>query len=345
MKKILIVTKHFKYEKIGGGAQKSIECLVENLKDDFKINVVCRKTNSESNIVKKFKYLNTKYYSQFDLFYLNSFFSPLTIYFLLLYNSRCLISPKGELYEGALANKYLKKIIWIKAFNVIFKRKILFHATSKEEEIIINKHVESKKIYIAPDIIKLDFSGFKKTNKTLKVVFVSRIELKKNLSFCIDVLSKIKRDISFEIYGDIGDKNYFNYCISELKKLPQNISYSYNGVLKPNQVKNVFLNADLFFFPTLGENFGYIILESLSSYCFTLLSKGTTIFDNLNDYKIGINIDLNSDIYNWVNFIEEFKANNSKEDLVKYKNYLCNRFDEIKIIQSNKKLFNEIFKG
>ena len=345
MKKILIVTKHFKHEKIGGGAQKSIEYLVENLKDDFKINVVCRKTNSESKIVKKFKFFNTKYYSQFDLIYLNSFFSPLTIYFLILYNSRCLISPKGELYEGALANKYLKKIIWIKVFNLLFKRKILFHATSKEEEILIDKNVKPKKTYVAPDMIKLDFSGLKKTNKTLKAVFVSRIEPKKNLSFCIEVLSKVKRDISFEIYGDIGDKDYFTYCISELKNLPKNISYSYNGVLKSNQVKDVFLNADLFFFPTLGENFGYIILESLSSYCFTILSKGTTIFDNLNDYKIGINIDLNSDIYNWVNFIEEFQAINSKEVLVKYKNYLCNRFDEKKIIMSNKKLFNEVFEG
>ena len=95
----------------------------------------------------------------------------------------------------------------------------------------------------------------------------------------------------------------------------------------------------------MGENFGYIILESLSSYCFTILSKGTTIFDNLNDYKIGINIDLNSDIYNWVNFIEEYQAINSNEVLVKYKNYLCDRFDDKNIIQINKKLFNEVFEG
>lgn len=345
MKKILVVTKHFKHEKLGGGAQKSIEYLVQNLKDDFKINVVCKKTNSKSKIVKKFKFSNTKYYLQFDLIYLNSFFSPLTIYFIFLNKSICLISPKGELYEGALANKYLKKIIWIKVFNILFKRKILFHATSKEEEILINKNVEPKKIYVVPDIIKLDFSGLKKTNKTLKVVFVSRIELKKNLSFCIEVLSKVKRDISFEIYGDIGDKDYFTYCISELKNLPKNVSYSYNGVLKSNQIKDVFLNADLFFFPTLGENFGYIILESLSSYCFTILSKGTTIFDDLNDFKIGTNVDLNSDIYNWVNFIEEFKVINGKEHLEKYKNYLRNKFDEKKIINSNKKLFNEIFEG
>lgn len=345
MKKILVVTKHFKHEKLGGGAQKSIEYLVQNLKDDFKINVVCKKTNSKSKIVKKFKFSDTKYYLQFDLIYLNSFFSPLTIYFIFLNKSICLISPKGELYEGALANKYLKKIIWIKVFNILFKRKILFHATSKEEEILINKNVEPKKIYVVPDIIKLDFSGLKKTNKTLKVVFVSRIELKKNLSFCIEVLSKVKRDISFEIYGDIGDKDYFTYCISELKNLPKNVSYSYNGVLKSNQIKDVFLNADLFFFPTLGENFGYIILESLSSYCFTILSKGTTIFDDLNDFKIGTNVDLNSDIYNWVNFIEEFKVINGKEYLEKYKNYLRNKFDEKKIINSNKKLFNEIFEG
>ena len=54
---------------------------------------------------------------------------------------------------------------------------------------------------------------------------------------------------------------------------------------------------------------------------------------------------LNSDIYNWVNFIEEFKVINGKEYLEKYKNYLRNKFDEKKIINSNKKLFNEIFEG
>lgn len=345
MKKILVVTKHFKHEKVGGGAQKSIENLVENLQDDYKIDVVCTKTNSTSQMVKKFNFFDTKYYLQFDLIYLNSFFSPLTIYFLFINKSICLISPKGELYEGALSKKFLKKIIWIKLFNVLFKRKYLFHATSKEEENTIKKYLKPKNIYIAPDIIEFDFSGQKKRNNTLKIVFVSRIEHKKNLSFCIKVLFKVKREINFEIYGDIGDKNYFNNCMSELKRLPKNISWSYNGILKQDEVKNVFLNSDLFFFPTLGENFGYVILESLSSYCFTLLSKGTTIFDDLNDYKIGINIGLNSDIYSWVNFIEEFQAINSKEVLVKYKNYLCNRFDEKKIIKSNKKLFNEVFEG
>ena len=167
----------------------------------------------------------------------------------------------------------------------------------------------------------------------------------KNLSFCIDILSKVKRELIFEIYGDIGDKNYFNNCISELKRLPKNISWSYNGILKQNEVKNVFLNSDLFFFPTLGENFGYVILESLSNYCFTLLSKGTTIFDDLDKFKIGENIDLNSNSNNWINFIENFKAINNKKGLIKFKDYLCNKFDDKKIILSNKKLFNEVFKG
>ena len=345
MKKILVVTKHFKYKKAGGGAQKSVENLVQNLKDDFSISVICRKTNSKSKLIKKFKFFHAKYYSQFDMIYLNSFFSPLTIYFLFLKNSNCLISPKGELYEGALANKYLKKLFWIKAFNLLFKKKILFHATSEKEVKAIKNYISPKKIYVAPDIIKLDFSGLKKANNNLKIVFVSRIEHKKNLLFCIEVLSKVKRDLSFEIYGDIGNKNYFNNCISELNNLPKNISWSYNGVLKQNEVKDVFLISDLFFFPTLGENFGYIILESLSSYCFVLLSNGTTIFDDLYDNKIGTNIDLNSDIHSWINFIEKFQAINLKDDLMKFKNYLCDRFDVKKIILSNKKMFDEVFRG
>ena len=69
------------------------------------------------------------------------------------------------------------------------------------------------------------------------------------------------------------------------------------------------------------------------------------LFDDLDEFKLGKNIDLNSNINNWINFSEDFKATNYKKDLAKFKDYLCSRFDDKKIILSNKKLFNEVFEG
>ena len=101
---------------------------------------------------------------------------------------------------------------------------------------------------------------------------------------------------------------------------------------------------DLFFFPTLGENFGYVILESLSNYCPLLLSKGTTIFDDLDKFSIGSNIDLNSSPKNWVNYIEIFKPKKAQDDFLNFKNYLFSKFDTNKIIQSNKKMIDEVLR-
>ena len=345
MKKILFVTKYFLFDEIGGGAQKSIELLVESLKSDYKVEVFTLKTKSSKKWIYKFNLNLIKKVKYFDLIYLNSFFSPLTIFFLLFKKNKIIISPKGELFSGALKNKSLKKKIWLYVFNLFFKGRFIFHASSYDEKKIINKIVSPKKILIAPDIINFKISNIKPSiNKELKIIFISRLDFKKNLLFAINILSRVKRKIYFDIYGDIGDKRYFEKCIYKLKKFPRNVKWEYRGALKKNEVNRVFLMYDLFFFPTLGENFGYVILESLSNYCPLLLSKGTTIFDDLDKFSIGSNIDLNSSPKNWVNYIEIFKPKKAQDDFLNFKNYLFSKFDTNKIIQSNKKMIDEVLR-
>ena len=131
--------------------------------------------------------------------------------------------------------------------------------------------------------------------------------------------------------------------MKQLKYLPNNIKWRYNGELDSQEIQNVFLRSDLFFFPTLGENFGYVIMESLSSYCPVLLSKNTTIFNNLDKYKIGSNIPLNDALDSWVNFIEGFqRVTNS--DMEQFKNYLCNKFDTQDIVTQNLNIFKNVIK-
>ena len=155
--------------------------------------------------------------------------------------------------------------------------------------------------------------------------------------------SKLNKNIfSIGIFQTISIFNIMH--MAELTKLPSNINWNYLGQLKSNQVNNTFLEYDMFFFPTLGENFGYVILESLSNFCSPLLSKGTTIFDDLDKYKIGSNLNLNTKPSKWVNYIENFNSAKEDQDLLKFKNYLYNKFNIAKIIQSNNNLINEVLK-
>ena len=87
----------------------------------------------------------------------------------------------------------------------------------------------------------------------------------KNLEFLISVLSKIKSEIEFNIFGPKEDMNYWEKCKIDLKKLPSNIKVNIENEISHNKVLDVFSKNDLFAFPTKGEALGHIILESLSA--------------------------------------------------------------------------------
>jgi glycosyltransferase involved in cell wall biosynthesis len=101
----------------------------------------------------------------------------------------------------------------------------------------------------------------------LRIVFLSRISTKKNLLGAIRILRGVEGAIDFSIYGPIEDRRYWEACVGEMKKLPANICPVYRGELPHTKVSEVFAEHDVFLFPTLGENFGHVILEALLAGC------------------------------------------------------------------------------
>lgn len=135
--------------------------------------------------------------------------------------------------------------------------------------------------------------------------YISRLSENKNLEFAIDVILQLKSEITFEIWGIIDNPAYYQKCINKLNKTPSNITWSYNGSLPIGKSIEKFRDSDLFIFPTLGENYGYVILESLLSGCPVILSKGTTPWEDLNEAEAGKNIPL-SNIIEWIQQTDSF---------------------------------------
>jgi glycosyltransferase involved in cell wall biosynthesis len=81
--------------------------------------------------------------------------------------------------------------------------------------------------------------------------------------------------ISLSIYGPIEDHEYWNECARRIQRLPSNVTAEHLGSLKPEQVTDTFACHDLFAFPTLGENFGHVIFESLRAGTPVLISDQT----------------------------------------------------------------------
>ena len=125
--------------------------------------------------------------------------------------------------------------------------------------------------YVVPNIgsmldqtmIERNYAKRSQLSGSLRVLFVSRIVPKKNLLGALEILRSVTVDVYFSIYGPIEDENYWEKCCEAMKTLPANINCEYLGHATPVNIKGMYLDHDLMLFPTLGENYGHVIVEAI----------------------------------------------------------------------------------
>ena len=241
-----------------------------------------------------------------DAVYINSFLSTLTIKAMLLWRSfqvmkkTIVIAPEGEFSDGALQIKKRKKKIFLKLTRRLnWNNKIVWKAAAKEEKEDIRRILgEECEIYVAPNLQpKTLFPEYRRENKPLKeagkmrVVFLSRVNRKKNLSFALSALAGQKGEIEFDIYGALDDEAYWQECQHLIKQMPENIKVSFKGSLAYEKVAETLVQYHFFILPTLGENFGHVVIEALAAGCPVLLSDKTP-WRNLNSQGAGWDLSL-----------------------------------------------------
>ena len=224
--------------------------------------------------------INNKLHTKkFDFIYLNSFFSPfaaiLPLFFVLIGFLKCnkiIIAPRGELNVEGLSERRIKKRIYLFIFKklkfLIRNYKIYFHASNHIESDQIRKIFKDSKIKECidpPAKIRPIISSYKPSSSSLKIVFFSRISYKKNLKFLIKcfINTNFSYQVDLDIIGPICDKKYWIECKKLVHDLPQNVRFNYLGNFSPNKIYREVPKYDLFVFPTLGENFGHVIFESI----------------------------------------------------------------------------------
>nr|WP_277351240.1 glycosyltransferase family 4 protein [Micromonospora sp. HNM0581] len=109
----------------------------------------------------------------------------------------------------------------------------------------------------------------------LRLVFISRISPMKNLLLALTAVRQVTEAVSLDIYGPIEDRQYWARCQSMINTMPANVEVGYRGELAPDQVRPTFNGYDASLLPTLGENFGHVILESLAASCPVICSDRT----------------------------------------------------------------------
>ncbi len=197
-------------------------------------------------------------------------FSILPLVVLKRFNGKIVLGTYGMLAKTAINIKRGKKQLFLKVARLIgLYKKVLFHATSEKEIEDIKAAFGSKaKVQMAPHLPVKVLPALKMIGKLkgdLKLISIARISPEKNTLFalqCLKDLGNIEGQITYDLYGPIYDKPYWEQCQQVINELPSNIKVNYKGVVDGNKVLELFTHYHALFMPSRGENFGYVILES-----------------------------------------------------------------------------------
>lgn len=317
-----------------GGPVRSLEAIVSRLASDVEFTVITGNTDAgseqvlsgiESDVWTKAPDGTSVFYCSrnsdptavaiqlmqrvsYDCIYFNSVFSsrftirPLMKLKKLVPHSRIVLAPRGMLGEGALQIKaFRKKIFFIASRFMGLYRGIHWHASTEQEagevKSVFGDHSE---IIVAPNLTSispLNLCGRIKASGQLNLVFISRISPKKNLLLAIQALGKVKGgNIHLDVYGPKEDENYAQQCLQLAASLSPSMQVKFNGTAERSQLETVFRKSHFMILPTLHENFGHVIIESLAMSCPVMISKHTP-WNNLRADNAGMNCELNADAF------------------------------------------------
>jgi len=239
-----------------------------------------------------------------DLIYINSFWSyNFSINIVRAkkngqLNIPLLLAPRGMLSKGALGLKALKKTIFLKIARMLdWYNGVTFQATNEEEKNDILKQFKNADVLLAPNVNSGTVYSISKPKEKnhLKLFYLSRIAEVKNLHYALEVLNNIPSNykIEYDIYGNIEDKVYWDKCREIISTLPSHITVKYRHELQFNEVQSVIVSYHALFLPTLNENFGHSIVESLLCGCPVIISDQTP-WNDVNQNNVGDALPLNN---------------------------------------------------
>lgn len=240
------------------------------------------------------------------IIYLNSFFSTSSIKSLSLRRLKffsevpVVLAPRGEFSVGALRLKAAKKQLYMAlAFQIGLYDSIIWQASSIYEEKDIRRMVgRDCRVYIAPNIPSLVIptknqipQKVRKITGLVHFVFLSRISPKKNLLLALHLLKDLFGEIILDIYGPIRDELYWRRCQEVIASMPSHVQVNYHGSIPNEKVADALSLSHFFILPTLGENFGHVILEAMAAGCPVLISDQTPWL-NLSEKQAGWDLPL-----------------------------------------------------
>ncbi len=241
---------------------------------------------------------------QFDLVYINGVYS---LHFSILpliaakkLKTKTIVAARGMLAKSAINLKGNKKKLFLKTcklFNLY--KDVIWHVTNEKEGKDVKREINKSANYIiANNLPKKNLSDITYINKqpnNLKIISLARIAPEKNTLFILKKLTELNTNanITLHLLGQIYDNEYWNKCKNNINSLSSNITVEYKGTVDGSAINETIQNYHILILPSLGENFGHVILESFMAARPVIISDQTPWL-NLESEKCGFDMPLDN---------------------------------------------------
>lgn len=226
-----------------------------------------------------------------DILYLNGFFSTSSITALLarrrgmLPSVPIVLATRGDMAGGALGLKSAKKRSYMRLarFTRLYGS-LLWHASSVREKTEMLQQlgafgVTPEMIHVAPDLgFGYEMRPLEKPEKcpgAARFVTLGRLVRMKNPLFSVARLAELKGEVSLDVFGPAQDPELLSEFEQRIKSLPPNVTMHFHGPIEPDRVLDELSQRHFFLLPTLGENYGHVIIEGAAAGCPPVISDRT----------------------------------------------------------------------
>lgn len=214
-----------------------------------------------------------------SFFFMPSFFIAL---FAALTSKKIIWSSRGELFNSAINGSKIK-LVYIKLLKILFSKRVVFHATSKEENNVIKKHLgRSTRTIIIPNYMELHEKKVRLETAGKYFLYVGRIAPLKALDNLLLGLAKsdsfMNSDYKLLIAGGVekqfvGYYNQLNQILLDNEALKEKVVFL--GNIEGDKKFQLYADAYYSILVSHSENFGNVVIESLSQGTPVIASTGT----------------------------------------------------------------------
>ncbi len=226
-------------------------------------------------------YLNQLKSTDFDVLVINGIYSwKFSILPVLMFrNKDKIIFPRGMLSLHSLKLKsYRKKMYLFLAKKLRLYKHVCFVASSATEQEEIKQIFPGKNVFMLENFVKPPEYHYPidKEIGVLKLFSLGRLSTVKNYEFAMEVMSRIIRGrIIWDIYGGIENEDYYRKLKNKVVSISKNIKVNFKGNVPPDELPKIISQYHFLFLPTLGENFGHAIYETLAAARPVIISNRT----------------------------------------------------------------------